>query len=124
VARSNCLTCLAKRSVVVIAFPDPYRRQLAGMPVEDRAVDDPDLREHFGVADQEYKRLAVRELVDGEGLAEADPVGCVSGHHQHHQPGPAEYSPELLHGGSARAFAWAGPDGITAVADARYRTAL
>jgi hypothetical protein len=65
--------------------------------VEQSAVDDAHLGKQLGVLHQIQDRLPVGEFVDGEGLAETDPVGRVTNHQQQRQSNPAQYPEELLH---------------------------
>jgi hypothetical protein len=68
------------------------------MAIDDRAVRDADHREQLGIADEEERRLPVRELVDREGLAPDDPVANVGADQQQDDDRPAEDPEELLHG--------------------------
>jgi hypothetical protein len=88
-----------QQPMVIIALPHTDGIELPRVPVEERAVEDADLREQLRVVQQENQRLAVRQLLDGEGLAPADPVDAVGASEEQDKRDPSEYFATRFHDG-------------------------
>ena len=70
---------LFEEGVVLLPSGGTHLGKVAGMTVQPSAFDEPKLGERFGAAQQKMQRLAVRQLVDGEGVAKANFVACKKG---------------------------------------------
>ena len=88
---------LAELRVFLVALAQRVRGELVGVVIEDRAVGETDGGKHLGVAHQELERLAVRQDVEGEGLAPHDTVAGVAERRHENERDPPCNRQALLH---------------------------